>query len=81
MARVPRGKAESGTMVTEVKDGWYAPNCNRCENYRWRTETCWHQGRVLVVNNPPCNGQDYQPFAPTLAEREAVAGATREGAL
>ena len=56
----------------------YAPNCNRCRRYRWRSETCRRQGRVAFTNTPPCGGNDYEPFAPTLAEREAMAGAAGE---
>ena len=67
-------------MATGVKNGWSAPNCNRCRWYRWRSEICQRQGRVEFANTPPCGGNDYQPFAPTLAEREAVADIAREEA-
>ena len=67
-----------GTMETGVKYGLYAPNCNRCRRYRWRSATCQRQGRVEFANTPPCGGNDYQPFALTLAEREVGAGATGE---
>jgi hypothetical protein len=79
VSRVPRVKEDPWAMATGVKYGLYAPNCNRCRQYRWRSETCQRQGRVEFANTPPCGGQDYQPFAPTLAECEAVAGAIKEG--
>ena len=60
--------------------GLYAPNCNRCWRYNWRSEICQRQGRLEFANTPPCQGRHYQPFALTLAEREAVAGAIGEGA-
>ena len=44
----------------------------------WRSETCQRQRRVEFANTLPGGGNDYQPFAPTLAEREAMAGAIRE---
>ena len=80
VSRTPRVKEDLWAMATEVKNGWSAPNCNRCRRYRWRSETCQWQGRVEFVNTPPCGGNDYQPFALTLAERETVVGAAREGA-
>jgi hypothetical protein len=80
VARAPRVKADPGAMTTRVKNGWYAPNCNRCRQYHWRSATCQRQGRVEFANAPLCGGQDYQPFAPTLAEREALTGVTGESA-
>ena len=80
VSRVPLVKEDPWAMAIGVKNGWYAPNCNRCRRYRWRSETCQWQGRVEFVNTPPCGGNDYQPFAPMLAEREALAGITREEA-
>ena len=80
-SRAPRVKANPGTMATKVKYGLYAPNCNRCRRYRWRLATCQRQGWVEFANTPPCGGNDYQPLALTLAEREAMAGATQEGLL
>ena len=78
VSRAPRIKADPGAMATRVKYGGYAPNCNRCRRYRWRSASCQRQGRLEFANTPPCGGNDYQPLAPTLAEREAMAGATGE---
>ena len=78
MLRAPRVKADPGAMATGVKYGLYAPNCNRCRRYHWRSATCQRQGPVAFANAPPCGGNEYQPFAPTLAEREAMADATGE---
>ena len=80
LAPVPWDKAGSGAMATGVKYGWYASNCNCCRRYHWRSVTCQRQGRVKFANTPPCGGQDYQSFAPALAEHEAGADAIREGA-
>ena len=80
VSRAPRIKADPGVMATGVKYGGYAPNCNRCRRYHWRSEICQRQGRLEFANTPPCQGRYYQPFALTLAEREAVAGAIGEGA-
>ena len=76
--RVPRVKADPWAMAADVRYGLYAPNCNRCRQYRWRSETCQRQGQVAFAIIPPCGGNDYQLFAPTLAEREAMAGTTGE---
>jgi hypothetical protein len=73
-----RQSAEAVNRDTAVKHGRYAPNCNRCRRYRWRSATCQRQGRVEFANTPPCQGRYYQPFALTLAEREAMAGTTGE---
>ena len=78
MSRAPLLNEHPGAMATEVKYGLYAPNCNRCRRYRWRSASCQRQGRVEFANTPPCGGSDYQPFAPTLAEREAMTGAAGE---
>ena len=78
VSRAPLLNEHPGAMATGVKYGGYAPNCNRCRRYRWRSETCQQQGRVAFANTPPCGGNDYQPFAPTLAEREAMTGAIGE---
>ena len=80
VSRAPRIKADPGVMATGVKYGGYAPNCNRCRRYNWRSEICQRQGRLEFANTPPCQGRHYQSFALTLAEREAVAGAIGEGA-
>jgi len=73
VSRAPRIKADPGVMATGVKYGGYAPNCNRCRRYNWRSEICQRQGRLEFANTPPCQGRYYQPFALTLAEREAPA--------
>ena len=80
VSRVPPLSEYTGTMATGVKYGFYAPNCNRRRRYRWRSATCHRQEQVAFASTPPCGGNDYQPFALTLAEREAMAGATGEGA-
>ena len=80
VSRAPRVKEDPLAMATGVKNGWSAPNCNRCRWYRWRSEICQRQGRVEFANTPACGGNDYQPFAPMLAEREAVADIAREEA-
>jgi hypothetical protein len=79
VSRVPLVKEDPWAMETGGKYGWYIPNCNRCRRYHWRSATCQRQGRVEFANTPLCGGNDYQSFAPTLAEREAVAGTTKEG--
>ena len=80
VARAPRGTADPGVMRTGVKDGWYAPNCNRCQRYHWRSANCQRQRQIEFANAPSCGGQDYQLFASTLAEHEAGTDAMREGA-
>lgn len=78
LSRAPRFNDHPGAVATGVKYGLYAPNCNRCRRYRWRSETCQQQGPVEFANTPPCQRRYYQAFAPTLAEREAMAGVTGE---
>ena len=78
VSRAPPLNEYTGTMATGVKYGLYAPNYNRYRRYRWRSASCQRQGRVEFANTPPCGGNDYQPFALTLAEREAMAGTTGE---
>ncbi|HYQ90984.1 MAG TPA: hypothetical protein VES89_02605 [Candidatus Competibacteraceae bacterium] len=77
-SRAPLLNEHPGAMATGVKYGLYTPNCNRCRRYRWRSASCQRQGPVEFANTPPCGGNDYQPFAPTLAERESLASATGE---
>lgn len=78
VSRASRVKADPGAMTAGVRHGLCAPNCNRCRRYHWRSASCQRQGPVEFANTPPCGGNDYLPFAPTLAEREAMAGAIGE---